>query len=94
MTSLKQDPSGAGGAPPLPRPDQLDRIELVGKVVRLSDGRTGEVIHVEYEAPARVALVKTFQENPSPLTRASVDRSGPPHLPVVVELIGDARTAR
>ncbi len=91
MSPSNENPPGAGSASPFPRPDRLDRVELIGKIVRLSDGRTGEVIHVEYEAPWRVALVKTYPENPSPLTRASVDRSGPPHLPSIVELIGDGR---
>jgi hypothetical protein len=72
------------------KPELLGRRELMGKRVRLSDGRTGEVVHVEYEAPGRVALVKTFPENPSPLTRAAVDRYSPAHLPAITEIIPDA----
>jgi hypothetical protein len=71
-------------------PDLLERRELVGKLVRLSDGQEGEVVFVEYEAPGRVALVKTFPETPSPLTRAAVDRYSPPHLPAITEILGDA----
>jgi len=69
----------------------LARHELIGKLVRLSDGQTGEIVHVEYEAPGRVALVKTFPENPSPLTRVAVDRYSPAHLPAITEIIGNAR---
>ena len=72
-------------------PDRLDHKELIGKIVRLSDGQTGEVVFVEYEAPARVALVKTFPETPSPLTRVAVDRYSPGHLPAITEILGDAK---
>ena len=70
---------------------KLDRIDLIGKVVRLSDGQSGTILHVEYEAPERVALVQTFPETPSPLTRASVDRMSPSHLPAIEEIIGDTK---
>jgi hypothetical protein len=76
--------------PSFPPPEKLDRVELVGKIVRLSDGQTGTILHVEYDAPARVALVQTFPEAPSPLTRAAVDRLSPAHLPAVEEIIGVA----
>jgi hypothetical protein len=66
--------------------ERLDRLELIGKRVKLSDGRAGPIVHVEYEAPGRVALVQTFPESPSPLTRAGVDRLSPPHLPCIVEI--------
>ena len=66
--------------------ERLDRMELVGKLVKLSDGRSGPIVHVEYEAPQRVALVQTFPETPSPLTRVGVDRLSPPHLPYIVEI--------
>lgn len=66
--------------------ERLERLELLGKHVKLSDGREGPIVHVEYEAPQRVALVKTFPETPSPLTRAGVDRLSPPHLPYIVEI--------
>src|SRR4026208_417803 len=66
--------------------EKLERMELIGKVVTLSDGRRGPIVHVEYEAPQRVALVKTFPETPSPLTRAGIDRLSPPHLPYIVEI--------
>jgi hypothetical protein len=82
--------NGPGRPGPL-TPEMLARHELVGKLVRLSDGQTGEIVHVEYEAPGRVALVKTFPENPSPLTRVAVDRYSPAHLPAITEIIGDAR---
>ena len=72
----------------------LDRKQLVGRRVRLSDGQSGEVVHVEYEAPARVALVKTFPETPSPLTRAAVDRYSPDHLPAIVEVLSDRSPPR
>lgn len=72
-------------------PEMLDRRQLVGKLVRLSNGQSGEVVHVEYEAPARVALVKTYPEDPSPLTRVAVDRYSPAHLPAITEIVGDAR---
>ncbi len=64
----------------------MERLELIGKRVKLSDGREGPIVHVEYEAPQRVALVKTFPETPSPLTRAGVDRLSPSHLPHIVEI--------
>jgi len=66
--------------------ERLDRLELVGKRVKLSDGRSGPIVHVEYEAPQRVALVQTYPETPSPLTRVGVDRLSPPHLPCIVEI--------
>ncbi|MBI4604843.1 MAG: hypothetical protein HY721_23010 [Planctomycetes bacterium] len=66
--------------------ERLERLELIGKRVRLSDGRSGPIVHVEYEAPQRVALVKTYPETPSPLARVAVDRLSPPHLPYIVEL--------
>lgn len=78
-------------APEYPRAEKLDRVDLVGKIVRLSDGQTGTVLHVEYDAPERVALVQTFPEAPSPLTRAAVDRRSPVHLPAVEEIIGDTK---
>ncbi len=74
-----------------PLPDKLDRVDLIGKIVRLSDGRSGTIIHVEYDAPERVALVQTYPEAPSPLTRAAVDRLSPAHLPTIEEIIGDAK---
>lgn len=70
--------------------EKLDRMELIGKRVKLSDGREGPILHVEYEAPARVALVKTFPETPSPLTRVSIDRMSPPHLPFIVAITMEA----
>ena len=66
--------------------EKMERMELLGRRVKLSNGQEGPIVHVEYEAPERVALVKTFPETPSPLTRASLDRSSPPHLPYVVEI--------
>jgi hypothetical protein len=66
--------------------EKMERLELIGKRVKLSDGREGPIVHVEYEPPERVALVKTYPESPSPLTRASVDRLSPPHLPSIVEI--------
>ena len=75
-----------------PLPEKLDRVELVGKVVRLSDGQTGTILHVEYDSPERVALIQTFPESPSPLTRAAVDRLSPAHLPAIEEIIGDTKT--
>ena len=66
--------------------EKLERHELVGRHVKLSDGRDGEIVHVEYESPQRVALVKTFAESPSPLTRVGLDRLSPGHLPYIVEL--------
>jgi hypothetical protein len=67
--------------------ESMERLDLVGKHVKLSDGREGPIVHVEYEAPQRVALVKTFPETPSALTRASVDRLSPSHLPSIVEIV-------
>lgn len=75
-----------------PLPEKLDRIDLIGKVVRLSDGQTGVVVHVEYDAPERVALVQTYPETPSPLTRVAVDRLSPGHLPAIEEIIGESKT--
>ena len=66
--------------------EKMERMELIGRRVKLSSGQEGPIVHVEYEAPERVALVKTFPETPSPLTRASLDRLSPPHLPYVVEI--------
>ena len=66
--------------------EKMERMELLGRRVKLSNGQEGPIVHVEYEAPERVALVKTFPETPSPLTRASLDRLSPPHLPYVVEI--------
>ena len=76
-----------------PPPDTLDRVDLIGKLVRLSDGQTGAVVHVEYDAPERVALVQTYPEAPSPLTRAAVDRFSPAHLPAIEEIIGESKKA-
>ena len=69
--------------------EKMSRRELVGRKVVLSDGREGEIIHVEYDSPERVALVKTCEETPSPLTRAAVDRMSPSHLPFISELKGE-----
>jgi hypothetical protein len=66
--------------------EKMERHELVGKRVKLSDGREGPIVHVEYESPERVALVKTYPETPSPLTRVAVDRMSPPHLPCIVDI--------
>jgi hypothetical protein len=66
--------------------EKMERMELIGRRVKLSNGQKGPIVHVEYEAPERVALVKTFPETPSPLTRVSLDRMSPPHLPFVVEI--------
>ncbi len=66
--------------------EKMERMDLIGKRVRLSNGQEGPIVHVEYEAPERVALVKTFSESPAPLTRAGIDRLSPPHLPYIVEL--------
>jgi hypothetical protein len=66
--------------------EKMERMELIGKRVKLSNGQEGPIVHVEYEPPERVALVKTYPEVPSPLTRASVDRLSPPHLPYIVEI--------
>lgn len=67
--------------------ENMERMELMGQRVRLSDGREGKVVHVEYESPERVALVRTFPENPCPLTRVGVDRLSPGHLPYITELL-------
>ena len=67
--------------------EKMSRAELVGRTVALSDGREGEIVHVEYNSPERVALVKTYKENPSPLTRAAIDRMSPSHLPFITELL-------
>ena len=69
--------------------EKMSRRELVGRKVVLSDGREGEIIHVEYDSPERVALVKTCEKTPSPLTRAGVDRMSPSHLPFISELLGE-----
>ena len=66
--------------------EKMSRAELVGRKVLLSDGRQGEIVHVEYDSPERVALVQTCKETPSPLTRTSVDRRSPSHLPFIAEL--------
>ena len=70
--------------------EKMSRADLVGLTVALSDGREGEIVHVEYDSPERVALVKTYKETPSPLTRAAVDRMSPSHLPFIAELLGKA----
>ena len=67
--------------------ESMERLELMGKHVKLSDGREGPIVHVEYEAPQRVALVKTFPETPSALTRVALDRLSPSHLPFIVEIV-------
>jgi len=69
--------------------EKMSRRELVGRKVVLSDGREGGIVHVEYDSPERVALVKTCEETPSPLTRAAVDRMSPSHLPFISELLGE-----
>ena len=66
--------------------ETMERMDLIGKWVKLSNGQEGRIVHLEYEPPERVALVKTFPETPSPLTRVSLDRMSPPHLPFVVEI--------
>ena len=66
--------------------EKMERFDLIGKKVRLSNGQEGPIVFVEYESPERVALVKTYPETPSPLTRISVDRLSPPHLPFIVEI--------
>jgi hypothetical protein len=71
--------------------ESIERSELIGKRVKLSDGREGPIVHIEYEAPQRVALVKTFPETPSALTRVAVDRLSPSHLPSIVEIIVEPR---
>ena len=70
--------------------EKMSRAELVGRTVTLSDGREGEIVHVEYNSPERVALVKPYKEPPSPLTRAAVARMSPSHLPFIAELLGKA----
>jgi hypothetical protein len=86
-----ETPPGEGSEAPAPdaayRIETMERAELVGRRARLSDGREGEIVHVEYDSPERVALVKTYPEDPCPLTRVGVDRLSPPHLPYIVELI-------
>ena len=69
--------------------EKMSRADLVGLTVALSDGREGKIVHVEYDSPERVALVKTYKETPSPLTRAAVDRMSPSHLPFIAELLGE-----
>jgi hypothetical protein len=69
--------------------EKMSRADLVGLTVSLSDGREGEIVHVEYDSPERVALVKTYKETPSPLTRAAVDRMSPSHLPFIAKLLGE-----
>ena len=71
------------------RLEHMSRSELIGQRVRLSDGQAGEVVHVEYESPERVALVKTYAETPSPLTRVGVDRLSPAHLPYITLILGE-----
>ena len=66
--------------------ETMERMDLIGKWVKLSNGQEGRIVHLEYEPPERVALVKTFPEDPPPLTRVSVDRLSPPHLPSIVEI--------
>jgi hypothetical protein len=66
--------------------EKMERMDLIGKRVKLSNGQEGPIVHVEYEPPGRVALVKTYPEEPSPLTRVSVDRLSPPHLPYIVDI--------
>jgi hypothetical protein len=66
--------------------EKMERMELIGKRVKLSNGQEGPIVFVEYEAPERVALVKAYPETPSPLTRVSVDRLSPPHLPYITEI--------
>lgn len=73
--------------------EKMERLELVGKRVRLSNGQEGPIVFVEYESPERVALVKAYPETPSPLTRVSVDRLSPPHLPHIVEIDLEPREA-
>ena len=66
--------------------EKMERMELIGRRVKLSNGQEGPIVHVEYDPPARVALVKVFESSPSPLTRAGIDRLSPPHLPYIVEI--------
>lgn len=68
------------------RIETLERLELIGKHVKLSNGQEGPIVFVEYEPPERVALVKTYPETPSPLTRVGIDRLSPPHLPYIVDI--------
>jgi hypothetical protein len=67
--------------------ENMERMELIGRRVKLSDGRSGQIVHVEYESPERVALVKTSPQTPSPLTRVAVDRLSPAHFPYIIELL-------
>ena len=67
--------------------EKMSRADLVGRKVTLSDGREGEIVHVEYDSPERVALVQTYKEKPSPLTRVAVDRMSPSHLPYITALL-------
>ena len=69
------------------RLEQMTHSELMGKRVRISDGREGTIEHVEYESPERVALIKAYKESPCPLTRCGVDRLSPAHLPFITELL-------
>ncbi len=69
------------------RLEQMTHRELMGKIVKISDGRAGTIVHVEYESPERVALIKAYKETPCPLTRVGVDRLSPPHLPFITELV-------
>jgi hypothetical protein len=69
------------------RLESMTNRELTGKRVRLSNGSEGDIVHVEYESPERVALVKTFEETPCPLTRVGVDRLSPSHFPYITELL-------
>ena len=69
--------------------EKMSRRELVGRYVVLSDGREGGIVHVEYDSPERVALVKTCEETPSPLPRAAVARMSPSQLPFISELLGE-----
>jgi hypothetical protein len=73
--------------------EKMERFDLIGKKVRLSNGQEGPIVFVEYESPERVALVQTYPETPSPLTRISVDRLSPPHLPFIVEIDLEPREA-
>ncbi len=69
------------------RLESMRRADLIGRRVKVSDGSEGEIAHVEYESPERVALVKIWPESPSPLSRVGVDRLSPTHLPYIVELL-------
>ena len=90
MPVSKEETGGSPETTIPPEPGGLNSAQLLGKMVRLSSGQTGEVVHVEYERPGRVALVKTFPENPCPLTRVAVDRFSPDHLPSIMEILGNA----